>query len=134
MFFVAVVGFMIGAQVTSDLIGQFRYIWMSLIGVTLLVPLAFHVNYLVFRSIGRYNAVTALYSAAPGGLIESRTLGEERGCDTKTLTTQQFLRIIVVIVLVRTAMSLWLDKPVGSSWGQKHCIQRHLSSLGHYSG
>ena len=59
MFFVAVVGFMIGAQVTSDLIGQFRYIWMSLIGVTLLVPLAFRVNYLVFRSIGRYNAVTA---------------------------------------------------------------------------
>ena len=79
---------------------------MDFIGVTLFMPLAFGFNNLIFRSIGRYNAVTAFYSAAPGGLMESITLGEERGCDTKTLTTQQFLRIIVVIVLVPTAMSL----------------------------
>lgn len=118
MFFVAIVGLMIGAQVTSDLIAQFRYVWMSLIGVTLFVPIAFGVNYLIFRSIGRYNAITAFYSAAPGGLMESITLGEERGCDTKTLTTQQFLRIIIIIVLVPTAMSLWLGKPVGSSGGE----------------
>ena len=78
MFFVAIVGLMIGAQVTSDLIGQFRYVWMSLIGVTLFVPLAFGVNYLIFRSIGRYNPVTAFYSAAPVGLLESITLGEGR--------------------------------------------------------
>ena len=118
MFFVAIVGLMIGAQVTSDLVAQFSYVWMSLIGVTLFVPLAFGVNYLIFRSIGRYNPVTAFYSAAPGGLMESIALGEERGCDLKTLTTQQFLRIIVVIVLIPTAMSLWLGKPVGSSGGE----------------
>ena len=115
---VAVVGLMIGAQVTSDLIAQFRYVWISLIGVTLFVPLAFGVNYLIFRIIGRYNPVTAFYSAAPGGLMESIALGENRGCDIKTLTTQQFLRIIFVIVLVPTAMSLWLGKPVGSSGGE----------------
>ena len=72
---VAVVGLMIGAQVTSDLIAQFRYVWMSLIGVTLFVPLAFDVNYRIFRSSGRYNPVTAFYSTAPGGLMESITLG-----------------------------------------------------------
>ena len=83
MFFVAIVGLMIGAQVTSDLIAQFRYVWMSLIGVTLFVPLAFGVNYLIFRIIGRYNPVTTFYSAAPGGLMESIALGEDRGCDIK---------------------------------------------------
>ena len=49
MFFVAIVGLMIGAQVTFDLIAQFRYVWMSLIGVTLFVPLAFGVNYRIFE-------------------------------------------------------------------------------------
>ena len=118
MVFVAIVGLMIGAQVTPDLIARSRYVWMSLIGVTLFVPLAFGVNYLIFRSIGRYSPVTAFFSAAPGGLMESIALGEERECDIKILTTQQFLRIIVVIVLVPTAMSLWLGKPVGSSAGE----------------
>ncbi len=118
MIFVATVGLMIGAQVTPDLISQFRFVWMSLIGVTLFVPLAFWGNYTIFRRFGQYDPVTAFYSAAPGGLMESIALGEERGCDIKILTTQQFLRIIVVIVLVPTAMSIWLGKPVGSSAGE----------------
>ena len=118
MIFVAIVGLMIGAQVTTELIAQFRYVWMSVIGITLFVPLAFCINYLIFRSIGRYSRVTSFFSAAPGGLMESIALGEERGCDIKILTTQQFLRIILVIAMVPTAMSLWLGKPVGSGAGE----------------
>ena len=47
--------------------------------------------------------------------MEFTKLGEERGCDIKTLTTQQFLRIIVVFVLFPTAISLCLVRNAGES-------------------
>ena len=47
--------------------------------------------------------------------MEFTKLGEERGCDIKTLTTQQFLRIIVVFVLFPTAISLCLVSNAGES-------------------
>ena len=90
----------------------FRYIWMSLIGVTLFMTLAFGVNCLNFWRLGVYNPVTALYSAIPDGVMESVTLVQRPGWHTKLLTTQMFLGVIVVIVLISTAMSLWLNPSV----------------------
>ena len=102
-------------QVTPDLTTHFRWVWISLIDVAFFVPLAFGVNYLIFSSIGQYYPVTSISSAAPSGFMEFTKLGEERGCDIKTLTTQQFLRIIVVFVLFPTAISLCLVSNAGES-------------------
>lgn len=88
---------------------------MSLIDVTFFVRLAFGVNYLIFRSIGRYYPVTSFSSVAPSGLMKFIALGEERGYDVKILTTQQFLRVVVCFVLFPIAMSLCLDSNAGES-------------------
>ena len=45
MFFVASFGLITGTQVTFDLIAQFRYVWVSLISVTIFGQLAFGSNY-----------------------------------------------------------------------------------------
>ncbi len=116
--FIAIVGLMIGSQVTLDTIFTAADLWPSLIGILVFVVLAHGYNYWAFTRIGHYDAPTAFYSGAPGGLMESIAFGEAHGCDIKILTIQQFLRLIVVIILVPTLMSFWIGHPVGSASGQ----------------
>ena len=115
--FIATIGLVIGAQVSPDLIGSPTTLAISMAAIVLFVPLAFAVNFLIFRRLGGYDFTTAYYSAAPGGLIESIAMGEAAGADIRRLVTQQFLRIIGVIGLVPLGLSLWEGHPVGSAAG-----------------
>ena len=125
LIFIAIIGVMIGAQVDRDLISQFPLIAMSVLGLTLFVPLAFLANIMIFQHLGGYDRNTAIFCGAPGGLLESMAIGEARGCDIRLLSMQQFLRIIVVITLVPVVMSLWIGEPVGSAAGATIGITNH---------
>ena len=125
LIFIAIIGVMIGAQVNRDLISQFPLIAMSVLGLTLFVPLAFLANITIFQRLGGYDRKTAIFCGAPGGLLESIAMGEARGCDIRLLSMQQFLRIIVVITLVPVIMSLWIGEPVGSAAGATIGIDNH---------
>ena len=115
--FIALIGAVIGAQVTPELVASLHDLLPSLAAIIAFVLLAQGLNYVLFRYIGGYDATTAFYSGAPGGLIESIAMGEASGADQPTLIAQQFLRIIFVITLVPMGLSLWLGYPVGSAGG-----------------
>ncbi len=115
--FIAMIGLVIGAQVSPELLSAPGALVLSMGAMVLFVPLAFAVNYAIFYRIGGYDRATALYSAAPGGLIESIAMGEAAGADIRRLVTQQFLRIILVIGLVPLGLSLWEGHAVGSAAG-----------------
>ncbi|WP_439111188.1 AbrB family transcriptional regulator [Lentibacter sp.] len=115
--FIALIGAVIGAQVTPELVASLHDLLPSLAAIVAFVLLAQGLNYVLFRYIGGYDAATAFYSGAPGGLIESIAMGEASGADQPTLIAQQFLRIIFVITLVPMGLSLWLGYPVGSAGG-----------------
>ena len=115
--FIAIIGLLIGAQVDAGSIESLPALAISLAAVTVFVPLAFALNYRVFRRFGGYDHATAFYSAAPGGLIEAITMGEAAGADIPRLVTQQFLRIVAVIGLVPMGLSLYEGHPVGSASG-----------------
>ncbi len=115
--FIALIGAVIGAQVTLELVLSLHALLPSMLAIVLFVILAQALNYGIFRRIGGYDGPTAFYSGAPGGLIESITLGEASGADARILVTQQFLRIIWVLTLVPLGLSLYLGYPVGSSSG-----------------
>ena len=115
--FIAVIGLTIGLQVTRDLLAQLPTLAISLIGITLFVPLAQFGNYWLFHRVGGFDRPTAFFAGSPGGLMESLLLGEANGAKVPQLTLQQFLRIIVVITLVPTAISIWVGEPVGSAAG-----------------
>lgn len=115
--FIATIGLVIGAQVSPELFSEPASLVYSMTAVIVFVPLAFAVNYAIFRRFGGYDHATAYYSAAPGGLIESITMGEDAGADMRRLVTQQFLRIIGVIGLVPLGLSLYEGRPVGSAAG-----------------
>ena len=74
-------------------------------------------NYLIFLYLGKYDQVTAFYAGAPGGLVESMTLGEEAGADLRILSIQHFIRIILVILIVPSAFFIWKGELFGSAGG-----------------
>ncbi len=115
--FISVIGLMIGAQVTSELLAAAPRLMLSFAALTLFIICAHAFNYTVFRRIGGYDRATAFYAATPGGLYESIALGEEAGADMSRLMLQQFLRIIVVVTVLPLGLQIWLGEPVGSSGG-----------------
>jgi membrane AbrB-like protein len=117
LIFLAVIGVMIGAQVSPDLLDLLPAMLASFSAIILFVLLTHGGNYLIFRHIGGYDPATAFYSGTPGGLLESIAMGEAAGADIATLTMQQFLRIILVITLVPIGLSVWMGAPVGSAGG-----------------
>ena len=117
LIFLALIGVMIGAQVTPDLAAMVPSLMVSFAALTVFVGLAHAGNYVIFRRLGGYDQPTAFYSGTPGGLMESIAMGEEAGADIAILTMQQFLRIVLVISLLPIGLSLWLGAPVGSAGG-----------------
>ena len=117
LIFIAIIGLMIGTQVTWDIVGNLSKYWPSLIAIILFILAAQTFNMFIFQRIGGYDRATAFYCSAPGGLMESIALGEEAGCDVRLLTMQQFTRIILTLSCVPILVSLWLGEPVGSSAG-----------------
>ncbi len=115
--FIACIGLLIGAQVHLEMLSDWTVIAVMLLVVSVFTPLAHVLNYQLMRKFGGYDAPTAFYSAAPGGLIEAMTLGESAGANVALLTVQQFLRIVLVVTLIPLTMSLWVGYPVGSAAG-----------------
>ena len=116
-FFIGLIGVMIGTQVTPEILGLVPELPATLGALAVFVVLANGGNYLIFRRIGGLDTRTAYYAGAPGGLMESLVLGERAGADLRVLTAQQFLRIIIVITILPSALSIWLGHPVGSAGG-----------------
>ncbi|WP_188790643.1 AbrB family transcriptional regulator [Salipiger pallidus] len=115
--FIGLIGVMIGTQVQPHLFDEAAGLALSIGALALFVVLAHGGNFVIFRKIGGYNPPTAFFAGAPGGLMESLVMGEKAGADLHLLTAQQFLRIILVISVMPTALSLWLGHPVGSAAG-----------------
>ncbi|ASP22196.1 putative ammonia monooxygenase [Antarctobacter heliothermus] len=115
--FVALIGVMIGTQVTAELVSLAGQLPWTMGGLVVFVIFAHLGNTLIFQRLGGYDRATAFYSGTPGGLMESIVMGEGAGADIRILTAQQFLRIIVVITLLPLGLSLWMGAPVGSAAG-----------------
>lgn len=115
--FIALIGVMIGTQVTPELWDMAGDLGLSFLCLIVFVVLAHAGNFQIFRRVGGMDRPTAFYSGTPGGLIESIVTGEAAGADIRILTVQQFLRIIVVVTTLPLALSLWIGEPVGSAAG-----------------
>lgn len=118
MRFVAVIGVMIGATFSPETLSVLPALWPSLSAMALYVLVGSGIGYVIFRRIGGYDPVTALYGAMPGGLIEATALGEQAGGDVRILSVQHFIRIVLVVMTVPLLFLAWSGHSVGSSAGQ----------------
>ena len=118
MIFVAVIGTMIGATFTTDLLAVVPSLGLSMMAIVLFVVVALAGNYALFRRLGRYDRTTAIFAAMPGGLVEAVSLGEQAGGDVRILSVQHFARIVLVVMIVPLLFLLWTGEMVGSASGQ----------------
>lgn len=124
MVFIGVIGTMIGSTFSPDILKRLPDFAITLSVLVVYVVVAHTLGYLICRYIGRYDKVTAFYSAMPGGLVEAVALGEQGGGDVKALTLSHFLRLCLVVVLVPTFFYFYLGSAVGSAAGQSFASGR----------
>ena len=113
--FIVVIGMMIGATFSRELLLTVPQWWPSLLGVVLFTVVAQVVAFAIYQRVPGVNDATAWYSGTPGGLIESVTLGKEAGGDGATIALLQFLRVILVVSLLPVLVSLWTGEQTASS-------------------
>lgn len=114
---VGVIGVMVGGTFTPGLMGQAGDWWLTLLAMAA-VSLAMQIlGYAWLRGGMGYDRPTAWFSASPGGFVESIALGEAHGGDLRIVSTLQFLRIVIIVLGLPLAYSLWAGGPVGSAAG-----------------
>lgn len=94
------IGVMLGSSITPEIVGQIPR-WSASIAVLLpfLVAAGF-ASWAVYRWIGRYDRVTAYFSAMPGGLNDMIIMGSEAGGEERRIALAHSLRIFCVIVVI----------------------------------
>lgn len=117
-FFVSVIGVMIGASFSPDLLAILPTLWAGVLAMMLFVVMANGMNYAIFRRLGGLDRTTAIFAGMPGGLIEAVSLGERAGADVSTLSIQHFARIVLVVVAVPMIFLFVEGHAVGSAAGQ----------------
>lgn len=123
--FVAVIGTMIGAGFTPELLAVLPGFWLSVLAVVPFIGVAHLGGYVVMRGLGGYSRIDALYAAMPGGLVEAAILGEKAGADPQLLAVQHFIRIILVVITVPLLFWLSTGAVVGSAAGMTPSQEGH---------
>lgn len=114
--FIPIIGLSIGGAFTPEVLAEATEWWPSLIALAVYVPMIHLAGYVIYRRLGGLSHSTSYYAAVPGGLIEAITLGEEAGADPRMMTSLQFMRLILCIMLVPLGFTLVFGA-VGSSAG-----------------
>ena len=79
-FLVVLIGTLIRSTVSPELAGAAPNVSILLLAVAAYIEMAQCLGYFIFRIVGKYDRIIALYAAMPGGLIEAVELGrKDRG-------------------------------------------------------
>lgn len=94
----AVIGVMLGAAFTPDVIGRLDEWVISTIGLAFFVAAAGLACVVYFRKIAGFDPTTAYFSGMPGGLVEMVIVGEAKGGDGRTIALIHSARILLVVM------------------------------------
>ncbi len=116
----AVIGVMIGASFTPEILPILPSLWPSVTAMIIYVILMQVLGYLFFRHLGNYDHPTAYFCAMPGGLVEAIALGQDAGADTRILIVQHCSRVVIIVLVVPLSFFLFSGEPVGSGAGESY--------------
>ena len=114
---VSILGVMLGAAFHPGIMADMATWWPSLLGLLVFVALSMLAVAAYFRRVARYDAPTAYFSAAPGGINDMAELGREMGGDDRAIALNHALRIFLVVLCIPTAFALLLgyERPQGAA-------------------
>ncbi len=95
----AVIGVFLGTGFTDGSLARIGDWATSLAALVVFVPVSTVVSTVYYRRIGRFDRVTALFSATPGGLTPMVVIGGASGGDMRRIALTQGLRVVFLVVL-----------------------------------
>ncbi|SHJ04743.1 hypothetical protein SAMN05444417_2672 [Wenxinia saemankumensis] len=117
--FIPVIGVMLGSSITPDVIAAApRYVATILLLPPFLAAAA-TLSYVFYRRVGRYDPVTAWFSAMPGGLNDMLIMGGAMGGDDKRIALAHASRVLVVVTVVVLFFGAWFgvqSQGGGAGW------------------
>jgi uncharacterized membrane protein AbrB (regulator of aidB expression) len=117
-FFMVLIGTLIRSTVSPELAEVAPNVSKSRLAVAAYVEVAQRLGDFIFRTVGKYDRITALYAAMSGGLIEAVELGRKDRGDVFVLTLSHFLRVLFVVINAPVLFWLVSGDVVGSAVGQ----------------
>ena len=99
-FMVAILGILLGSQFKPDIFSNITEWSTGLCGVFLSVASMMLVGIILLKIIGKYDAVTAFFSATPGGLSEMTIVGETMGGDPKRIALTHGVRVLTTVFII----------------------------------
>jgi membrane AbrB-like protein len=97
---IAIVGIMMGAGYSPELIGQISAWWATILGLVLFMSTVGLACVAYFRFVVGYDLPTAYFSGMPGGLVEMLTLSDGTGADPKRVALIHSARIVLTVFSV----------------------------------
>ena len=97
---VAVLGVMLGSAFTPDLLARAGEWLVTLSALFVYATIVGVLSYVFFRRVGRYDPVTAFFSAAPGGLVEMTVTGAALGGDERVISLVHTARVLLIVLTV----------------------------------
>ncbi|GGK19277.1 AbrB family transcriptional regulator [Salinarimonas ramus] len=94
----AVIGVLLGAAFTPDVLGRLGEWLVAVVGLAAFVAVSGLVVVVYFRKVAKFDPVTAYFSGMPGGLVEMVIVGEAKGGDGRTIALIHSARILLVVM------------------------------------
>lgn len=115
---IPVIGVMLGASVSAEIIARLPEWFTTLVIMIPFLASAAIVSLFVYMKVGKYDFITAYFSAMPGGLVDMLTLGTAYGGKENKIALAHASRILVVISFVGMYYGLVLGVTAGGSGGR----------------
>lgn len=112
---VLIVGVMVGATFSPEILGRFLEWWQTIVILLLLSIVLGALCTIYLHVFSGFDLSTAYFSAMPGGLIEMVTLAEEHKGDIRTVALVHSVRILVIVFCVPITVRLIEGVAAGSS-------------------
>jgi membrane AbrB-like protein len=100
-----VLGVMLGATFTPDLLDQIASWPVTLGALALYLPVTVGLLYLYFRFLVKFDRPTAYFCAVPGGFSEMVVVGAEMGADVRSIGLVHASRILLTVLIVPLAFA-----------------------------
>jgi len=110
---VTVLGVMLGSGFQPEILNVLGQWSVSLAAVALYVIVGGVAAYFYFRKICGHDAITAYFSATPGGLAEMILVGTAMGGDTRIIALSHASRVLLVVMTVPFGLRFFteMDQP-----------------------
>jgi membrane AbrB-like protein len=103
---VTVLGVMLGSGFSPEMLERIGEWALSLAALALYAAAAGGAGLFYFRRICRYDAITAYFSAMPGGMAEMVLVGTEMGGDARVISLTHAARVMLVVLALPFAFQM----------------------------